>query len=86
MMEVWRMRRKVSTLLEDQLFMRVKLEAVRQGRQISEIMGEALANYLDEAGAPKGAGGVVRASSGAMAISAEQLDAIMEEEDDFLGA
>ena len=36
------MRQKVSTLLEEALFRRAKLMAVRKGMQISEILGEAL--------------------------------------------
>lgn len=80
------MRRKVSSLLDEQLFLRVKLEAVRQGKQISEILAEALARHLDDTGVPLGVGSVVEKSRGAIKVSPAQLKAIMEEEDDFLAA
>jgi len=80
------MRRKVSTLLEEQLYLRVKLEAVRNGKQISEILGLALARYLDESDVPEGAGSVVEKTRGILKISASQLKAVVEEEDDYLGA
>ena len=36
------MRQKISTLIDPGLYRRVKLEAVKTNRQISEIVGEAL--------------------------------------------
>jgi hypothetical protein len=39
-------RRKVSTLLDEHLFRRAKLGSLRQRKQVSEILGEALQRYL----------------------------------------
>ena len=80
------MRRKVSTQLDEVLFRRVRLEAVRQGRQISSLISEALARYLDESGTPAGAGGVVSASWAALRAPAVDVVRVLREEDDFLGA
>ncbi len=46
------MRKKVSTLLDETLYRRAKLESVVRGKQISEIIGEALEKYLDERKVP----------------------------------
>lgn len=43
-------RKKVSTILDEHLFRRAKLEAARQGKQLSTILGDALDRYLSEAG------------------------------------
>jgi hypothetical protein len=80
------MRRKVSTQLDEVLFRRVRLEAVRQGRQISAIITEALARYLDESGTPAGPGGAVSASWAVLDTPAQDVLRVMEDEEDFLGA
>ena len=46
------MRRKISTLLEEGLFRKAKMESARQGKQFSEIVGEALQTYLKTASGP----------------------------------
>ncbi len=80
------MRRKVSTQLDEVLFRRARLEAVRQGRQINAIIGDALARYLDESGTPGGPGGVVGSSFGALRTPAAGVARVMDEQDDFLGS
>ena len=80
------MQRKVSTQLDEALFRRARLEAVRQGRPISAIIGEALRKYLDESGTPAGLGGAVAASWGVLSATPRDVVAIMREEDDFLGS
>ena len=77
------MRQKVSTLVEDSLYRRVRLEAVRQDRQIADIVGDALRRYLDERGAPQGAG-VVAASWGSIPADPELLRVVLEDEDGLL--
>jgi hypothetical protein len=44
------LRRKVGTVLEEALFRRARLESARQGRAISEILAEALEDYLERKG------------------------------------
>ena len=44
------MRRKVGTVLEEALYRRVLLESARQARAISEILAEALEDYLERQG------------------------------------
>ena len=80
------MRQKVSTLLEETLFRRAKLLAVRKGMQISEILGEALARYLDDEGSPEGMGGVVRHSFAIINLDKDKVRAVLEEEDGLLDA
>jgi hypothetical protein len=80
------MKRKVSTVMDDALFRRVKLEAVRQRRPLAALLDEALNSYLSSAtGKLPTAGSSVEATWGAMAASPELVRAIMEEEDDWLG-
>jgi hypothetical protein len=52
-------RRKVSTLLDEHLFRRAKLESLRQRKQLSEILGEALERYLGDSGSRTATTGVV---------------------------
>ena len=78
------MRQKVSTLLEEGIFRRVKLHAVRKGMQISEILGEALLRYLDDEGSPEGIGGVVRHSFAIIRLDKDKVRDVLEEEDGLL--
>lgn len=78
------MRQKVSTLLEEGLFRRAKLHAVRKGMQISEILGEALHRYLDDEGSPEGIEGVVRHSFAIIRLDKDKVRAVLEEEDGLL--
>lgn len=80
------MRRKVSTLLDEGVFVRTKLEAARSRRQISEVIGEALVRYLDERRVPQAAGGVAASSWGALALDGDEVRRIMEEEDGLFDA
>lgn len=80
------MQRKVSTQLDEALFRRLKLEAIRQRRPIQGVVAEALARYLDDRGTPQGTSGAVSASWGALRLPADEVEQILRDEDDFLGA
>lgn len=80
------MRRKVSTILDETLFRRAKIEAVRQEKNLSDVISEALETYLGGKGSPHGVGGVVSASWGALKIDPKRLDRILDEEPDWLEA
>lgn len=72
------MRKKVSTLLDEGLYRRVKLEAAVRGKQISEILGEALEQYLDEHERP--GLGVVAETWGTLTLEPADLEEIMADE------
>jgi hypothetical protein len=77
------MKRKVSTIMDETLFRRTKLEAARQGRPLSAILEEALGAYLSATTGRRPPGGsLVEASWGAMAASPELVRAIMEDDED----
>jgi hypothetical protein len=78
------MRRKVSTIMEDGLFRRAKLEAARQGRPLSALLEEALTRYLDES-VPRRSPQYrsVAETWGAMAAPPDVVRAIMEDEDEY---
>lgn len=78
------MRRKFSTLLDESLYDRTRQEAIRQGRQISDVVGDALAKYLDSRMAAFGPKGVVAESWGVLALPARQLRELLDEEDGLL--
>lgn len=80
------MRRKVSTVLDENLYRRAKIEAVRQEKTLSDVLTEALETYLGHKGSPQGVGGVVSASKGVLRIDKKLLRKIMEEEPDWLEA
>lgn len=77
------MRQKISTLIEPALYRRVKVEAARTNKQISEIVGEALEQYLGEGGRLHGAS-VVGESWGALRVSGAQVKRVLEEEEGLL--
>lgn len=40
-------KKKVTTTLPPELFQRIKVQAAKEGRTLSEILEELIANYLD---------------------------------------
>jgi hypothetical protein len=79
------MNRKVSTVLDDSLFRRAKLESVRQGRPLSEIFEAALEQYLGGR-RPENGRSAVADSWGALPLNADVLRQLLEEEDGWLDA
>ena len=73
-------RRKVSTLLDEHLFRRAKLESVRQGKQVSEILGEALERYLGERGSRRAATSVVADTWGVLKLDRRKIDRLLVDE------
>ncbi len=73
-------KKKISTLMDPTLYRRVKLESVRRDRQISDLIGEAVAEYLDRSTAPLGSGSVVERTWGSLAIDRQRVDELMEED------
>ncbi len=80
------MRRKVSTILDEALFLRAKVEAARQGRPWSALLEDALLNYLEQPGARHPAGRTVASTWGAVVVSPDVLRRVMEDEDGWLDA
>ena len=80
------MRRKVSTLLDESLFRRTRLESARQGRQISEIVGEALDRYLSQASDRPASLHVVADSWGVLRVKPALVRRVLREEPDLFDA
>jgi hypothetical protein len=77
-------RRKFSTLLEESLYDRTRSEAIRQGKQIADVVGDALASYLDAKAAAFGPQGVVAESWGVLPMPARQVRELLAQEDELL--
>ena len=77
------MKKKVSTVIDENLFRRTKLEALRQDVQISDVIGEALEAYLAEKGSPRAPGGAVARSWGAIPLSKDEVVAILADEEAY---
>lgn len=75
------MARKISTVVDDHLFRRVKLEAVRQGRQIRDVVGDALEQYLTGGRERRDTDGIVAQSWGALKLDRRAVDRILAESD-----
>ena len=80
------MRRKVSTLLDDGVFRQTRLEAVRQGRQISEIVGDALRLYLAQTTDRPVSLHIVAGSWGVLPLKPATVGRVLREEPDVLEA
>lgn len=79
-------RRKVSTVLDEHLFRRAKLESVRQRKQVSEILGEALERYLAETGSRTATTGVVAETWGVLKLDRRRIDRLITDEEGLLDA
>jgi hypothetical protein len=78
------MRRKFSILLEESLLERTRGEAVRQGKQIADIINDALTAYLDAKATAIGPRGVVAENWGVLPMPARQVRELLAEEDELL--
>ena len=79
-------RRKVSTILDEHLFRRAKLESVRQRKPVSEILGEALQRYLAETGSRSATAGVVAETWGVLKLDRRKIDRLIANEEGLLDA
>jgi len=80
------MRIKISTLLEDSLFRRTKMESARQGKQISEVVAEALDLYLSQKGRSIAGTGAVSESWNVLPLAPRKIRRILDEEDGILSS
>ncbi len=72
------MRKKIGTILDDELVRRAKLAAASDGIPVSRIMETALREYLDKRKGPK-LGSVAESMFGAIPADISLVKAIMEE-------
>lgn len=79
-------RRKVSTLLDEHLFRRAKLQAVRQNKQISQVLGEALERHLAGEGKPRDAAGVVARTWNTLPANRRLIRRALADEDSLFDA
>ena len=77
------MRRKVGTVLEEALFRRARLESARQGRAISDILAEALEDYLERKGRHE-TSGVVADTWSVLSLDRAQVKRILGDEEGLL--
>jgi len=78
------MKRKVGTVLDEEVFRAVKVLAARENRPLSEVIEEALRDYLRRKRL-RGGPGRVRRTKGALPAPQELVRAILAEEEGFLG-
>ena len=75
------MKRKVGTVLDEEVWRAAKVLAARENRRLSEVIEEALREYLKRQQLRTR---VARSSKGALSAPKELVQAILAEED-FLG-
>jgi hypothetical protein len=80
------MRRKISTILDDRLFRRAKLESIRQGKPISQLLGEALETYLEREGGRHATAGVVAETWAVVDVDRRRVKRMLAEEEGVLEA
>lgn len=76
-------RQKISTLLDEHLFRRAKLEAVRSGRQLSQVLGQALEQYLAKA-PDRPSTGVAAGSWGVLKLDPGRVTRLLRDEGGLL--
>lgn len=79
-------RKKVSTLLDPVLYRQVKAESMRQDKQISHLIGEALEHYLFERTDRRREASAVAATWGTFLVDRELVDRVLADEDGLLDA
>lgn len=80
------MRKKIGTVVDDRLYRRAKVEAAKQGRAVSDLLGEALERYLDAGRTGRGSANIADETFGSMRIDRKEFERILREEDGVLDA
>ncbi|MCR4392234.1 MAG: hypothetical protein NUV94_05540 [Candidatus Acetothermia bacterium] len=76
------MRKKVGTVIDEELLRQAKLVAARDNLRLSQLIEDALRQYLQR----KGPAAQVDRSRGALRAPPELVRTVMEEEEGFLDA
>jgi hypothetical protein len=76
----------VSTIIDEAVFRRAKVEAARQGRPWSALLEDALLRYFENEGRPAECRRSVSATWGAISATPEFIREVMEDEDGWLDA
>lgn len=78
---------RIQASVEDTILEQSREEAKRQGKTLDDLVGEALHFYLRHRHRPvQGRQSAVARTWGSVALERSQVQAILNEEDDFLGA
>jgi hypothetical protein len=72
------MRTKIGTALDRELLKRARSMAVREGKQLSQIIEEALSEHLARKRAPKDS--IVARTRGSLSLPKEEVDRILRDE------
>jgi len=72
------MRTKVGTALDDDLLKRARSLAAREGKQLNQLLEEALSELLARRRAPKDS--IVARTFGSLSLPKEEVDRILREE------
>jgi hypothetical protein len=75
------MKQKFSTIIEVGLLRKLRLESVKQGKQINELVSEALEYYLRRPKTPAERPGVVASTWDSMPVDRKTLRKLMQEEE-----
>ena len=78
------MKRKVGTVLDEEVLQAAKVLAAREDRRLSEVIEEALREYLRRKQLRLRGEGLVRRTKGTLAAPGELIAEILAEED-YLG-
>ena len=74
------MKKKVSTILDEDLVLAAKRRALSEKRSFNQLFEEALRRYLDSFKKKDNDSSVSKSSKGSMGISLDDLKQVMEEE------
>jgi len=75
------MKKKIGTLMEEELIYKAKQTALAQNKPIHAVLEEALSQFFQRETEKGGEKSVVRSTQGVMPLPKNQLKKIMEEED-----
>ena len=71
--------------MDEHLFRRAKLEAIRRRMQLSEVLGEALQRYFEQSGS-RAATGVVAETWEVLKVDRREVNRLLVEAGSFLDA
>lgn len=74
------MKKKVGTILDEELLWEAKKTAIREKKSLSHLLEDALKGYLKKSEKDKRSKGIVKRTRGIMKLRPRDLKIIMEEE------
>jgi len=74
------MKKKIGTIMEEEIFNQAKLIALKEGKKLNQLIEDALKTYIQEKDAGRRDKSIVQATKGVFKVDKKIVDEILRQE------